>query len=297
MTAPHDTDRALRTYLDEGPSQLPDRSYDAVRFQIDHTRQRTVIGPWKEPRMSNLTRWVMVAAAVAIIAVVGYNLLPARNQVGGPGPSPSPSPSPSPTLVASVLPSAGPLAAGAYFNSDPAIVGASRLTLTVPAGWSVPTNTDALVIKNEGKPGEVLFTTWVLTHIEADACHWNDNALVDAGTTVDQLVVALEHQTGRQASTPSDVTLAGFPAKRLELTVSASLDVTTCTNGVLRYWPGAGPDLGSGLCCNPAGNTDVIYVVDIAGKRLAVVARYYPGSTVADKAELQAVVDSIQFEP
>jgi hypothetical protein len=296
MTASRDPDRLIRAYLEDGPDQLPDRSYDVVRSDIDRTRQRVVIGPWREPRMSNLARWVMVAAAVVVIAVVGYNLLPSNTQVGGPGPGPtsSPSPSPSPTSVA-VLPSGGPLAAGSYSITDAEWTGGSRMTLTVPAGWTIPTSTDAIVIKNEGKPGEVFFTSWILTDIFSDACQWQ--TLVNVGTSVDQLVTALGNQKSRQATTPSDVTVGGFAAKRLDLTVSPTLDVATCSNGNLRYWPGAGPDMGSGLCCNPAGNTDEIYVVDAAGKRPVLVARYYPGSSAADKAELQAIVDTLQIVP
>ena len=60
---------------------------------------------------------------------------------------------------------------------------------------------------------------------------------------------------------------------------------------------GASPDMGSGLCCNPPGNTDVLYVVDVDGRRLVVVARHYPDSSMEDRAELQAIVDSIVIEP
>ena len=42
---------------------------------------------------------------------------------------------------------------------------------------------------------------------------------------------------------------------------------------------------------------DVVYVVDINGKSLAVVARHLPGSSAQDLAELQAIVDSIQIDP
>ena len=91
--------------------------------------------------------------------------------------------------------------------------------------------------------------------------------------------------------------IGGFPATRIELTVPADLDTATCTNGNLRYWPGAGPDMSSGLCCNPAGNTDVVYAVDVDGNRLVVVARHYPDSSDEDRAELQAVVDSIEIDP
>jgi hypothetical protein len=299
MTARRDHDRLVRSFLDEGPTQLADRSYDAVRSHIDRTRQRAVIGPWREPRMSNLGRLLIAAAAIVAVVVVGYNFLPGKGGVGGPGPVPtaSPTPVPTPTPAPVALPAAGPLQPGSYYVTDRSLVQASRLTLTVPSGWSIPTSTDALVIKNEGQPGEVMVTTWIVSHVFTDACHWSESSVVNAGTTSDQLVTALVSQKSRQASTPGDATIGGFPAKRVELTVSPTLDVHTCTNGSLRYWPGPGPDFGSGLCCNPAGNIDAVYAVDIAGKRLAVVARHYPGSTSADQAELQSIIDSIQIVP
>jgi hypothetical protein len=300
MTASRDPDRLIRAFLEEGPDQLPDRSYDAVRSRIDRTRQRAVIGPWREPRMSNIAKFAMAAAAVLVIAVVGYNLLPGNSGVGGPHPTASPTlaptPSPAPTPGSLEGKPNGLLSAGSYYINNGNTQN-TRLTLTVPAGWARPNATDTFVIKNEGTPGEVFLGTWVVSHVFADVCHWSADSLVDVGTTTDQLVSALVAQKGRQASTPTDLTVAGFPAKRVELAVAPTLDVATCTQGFLRYWPAPGPDLSGGMCCNPAGNTDVIYVVDSAGKRLVIVARYYPGSTAADKAELQAIVDTLQIEP
>ena len=46
----------------------------------------------------------------------------------------------------------------------------------------------------------------------------------------------------------------------------------------------------------PAGE-DTVYVVDVAGSRLVVVARQYPGSSDENRAELQSIVDSIEIEP
>jgi len=299
MTASRDPDRLIRAFLDEGPDQLPDRSYDAVRSHIDRTRQRAVIGPWREPRMSNVMRIALAAAAVVVVAFAGYNLLPEDRGPGGPSPSPSPSPTAAPTPTPAptgpvALPSTGDLAPGTYYIDDRAITQAKRLTLTVPAGW---VTTEGFLYKNQEAPGELMLVTWVLTHIFDDACHWDEGSIVDVGTTVDALVGALIDQKGREASPPSDVTFAGFPARRIELAVSANLDTATCTNGNLRYWPDPGPDFGGGLCCNAAGNTDVVYVVDVAGNRLVVVARHYPDSSERDKAELQAVLDSIRIEP
>ncbi|MBA2557938.1 MAG: hypothetical protein H0V12_11445, partial [Chloroflexi bacterium] len=173
-----------------------------------------------------------------------------------------------------------------YTNAD-------RLTFTVPAGWTYEDYGE--LYKDRDEPGEVKFITWVLTHVFSDVCQWG--TLVDAGTTVDEFVDAVMEQEGWEASAPTAVTVGGFPAKRLELTVPAELDTETCTNGVLRYWPGPGPDMSDGDCCNLPGNTDSVYVVDVAGNRLVAIARHYPGSSAENRAELQALVDSIEIEP
>jgi len=205
----------------------------------------------------------------------------------------SPDGSPAPTDAAVRLSGNGPLAAGTYYLDDRSFTNASRLTFTVPAGWT--TEEYGELYKDRGEPGEVKFITWVLTHVFSDVCQWG--TLVDAGTTVDAFVSAVMEQEGREASTPTDVIVGGFPAKRIELTVPSDLDTATCTNGVLRYWPGPGPDLSDGDCCNPPGNTDSVYVVDVAGNRLVIIARHYPDSSEANRAELQGIVDSIDIEP
>ncbi len=311
MTARRDPDRLIRTYLDDGPTELADRSYYAVRAQIDHTRQRVVVGPWREPDMSRYIAFAMAAAAVlAVAVVVGVNFMPQGGQVGTADPSPTtaasltppptsspratppPTSSPRATASPSLLPLSGDLAAGRYFRNE----GTIRIAFTVPAGWTV--SEGSFLYKDRDQPGEVMFTTWLVTHIFSDACQWDPSGgLVDVGTTVDELVEALANQDGREASTPTDVTVSGFTGKRIELTVPADLDTSTCSSENLRYWPGAGPDLRSGLCCNPAGNTDAVYVVDVDGHRPVLIARHYPESSRQNRAELRAIVDSIQIEP
>jgi hypothetical protein len=187
----------------------------------------------------------------------------------------------------------GSLAAGSYYLDNRDFTNATRLTFTVPAGWT--TEEYGELYKDRNEPGGVKFITWVLTHVFANACQWG--TLVDVGTTVDELVAALMKQEGREASPPTSVTVGGFPAKRLELTVPADLDTATCTNGVLRYWPAPGPDMSDGDCCATPGSTDWVYVVDVAGNRLVVVARQEPGASEENLAELQGVVDSIEIEP
>ncbi len=82
MTRPPDTERLIRAYLDEGLNELPDRVYEVVRSDIDRTRQRVVIGPWRTPDMNTFAKLAMAAAAVVVVAIVGYNLLPGSRRGG-----------------------------------------------------------------------------------------------------------------------------------------------------------------------------------------------------------------------
>lgn len=100
----------------------------------------------------------------------------------------------------------------------------------------------------------------------------------------------------RIVSQPIDGTIGGFPANCLELSVPAGLDVSTCKFGASKNWPDGADDTG-GPCCGGPGHVDVVYVVNINGNALAVVARHLPGSSTQDLAELQGIVDSIHIDP
>jgi hypothetical protein len=103
MTAPHDLDRQLDAFLRDGPVDLPDPSFDAVRDRIDQTRQRVVIGPWRTPDMNKLVTFGLGAAAVIAVAVAGSQLLgPGPGSVGSPA-----SPTPEPSVAASPVPIGG----------------------------------------------------------------------------------------------------------------------------------------------------------------------------------------------
>ena len=300
MRSTRDPDLLIKAFLDEGIDELPDRSFDAVRTAIDQQRQWAVFGPWKESQIMNATRLAIAAAAIVVVAVLAIKFLPTTNigPAATPAPTPTvaPTPSPSPTPVPSpvALPTSGAVPAGTYYIADPALTGVSRLTLTVPAGWTVAD----LIAKDAGTPTEVMFTAWVVSDVFQDACKWDETKIVSlVGMTPDQVVTAMAAQKSRTASSPTSTTIDGYPAQQITLTVAPGLDTSTCTGGNLRYWPGAGPDFSSGMCCNLAGNIDTIYVLDVNGKRMVIVARHYPGSPPADVAELQALVDSIQIAP
>jgi hypothetical protein len=97
MSASRDPDRLIRAFVLDGAERLNDRVYDAVRDDIETRRQRAFIGPWRLPTMNKLVPIGVGAAAVLVIAVVGYQLLPRNGGVGG---SPTIAPSPTPSLLA-----------------------------------------------------------------------------------------------------------------------------------------------------------------------------------------------------
>ena len=50
--------------------------------------------------------------------------------------------------------------------------------------------------------------------------------------------------------------------------------------------------ISAAACAATFGNIDTIYVVDVNGKNTVIVARHYPGTSAADVAELQSIVNS-----
>jgi len=128
MTASRDPDRLIRAFLHEGLDELPDPVYDAVRDRIEQTRQRAVIGPWRTSNMNRYLQIGLAAAAVVVIAVVAFNLLP-----GSPAPGGEPSATPEPT--ATPEPSPSPIAAPPLTQTFTSKV--HGISVSYPEGWTV----------------------------------------------------------------------------------------------------------------------------------------------------------------
>lgn len=300
MTAGRDPDRLIQAYLDEGLTELPDRAYDAVRSEIDQTRQRVVIGPWRVPSMSNFARIAIAGAAVLLVAVAGIYILPKLGGVGGPGASPTPSPLPSTSAM--ILPETGDLVPGTYYIDGDTIPQARRMSFTVPAGWISSRSSRTidmrvapeLVIKATDS-GRLVLGASAVDRVYGDSCHWR-GTLVDAGDSVAELTGALAAQSGRSASATTDVTVDGFAGRRIELT-TPDQNAAFCDGGLFHDWPAAGPNDDVTGQFSQENETDVVYVVDVAGSRLVIVATHSRTSTPQEVAELDSIVASIRIEP
>ena len=295
MNRPSDVETRLTAWLEEGPSSGPEEVLSRTFARTRSTRQDRVwlyllTHPTRSQPMNTLFKFAVVAALALAIGIGLGPLRPAGSNVAA-GPSPSPSPSPV------VLPSGGSLDPGSY-SMEAGPYTPVGLTFTVPTGWTtyqgvVAKGADLTAAGPDGWEGKVMFSTWILTHIYADVC--KKDTLVPVGTSVDELTTALLSQKGRTVSGPTDVTVGGFPAKRITFTIPADLNLETCGGG-LHFWPDPGPDESGGLPGFVPGGTDAVYVVDVNGQRLVLVARNNPTASAQDVAELQALVDSIHID-
>jgi hypothetical protein len=309
MTRNDDFIGQLEVYLDEyeGSTPLPNEVRDAIRAELPKIKQvGRLPGLMRFLTMTMhvpAVRYGLVAAVMVAAAVLGASIL--SRGTGGP-----PDPPPSPLATPGALPTAASLEPGSYVVANPYIdedplrsceQGCSdylSITFTVPDGWA---SADGLVFKHLDEPNEVAFSIWTPGDIYLDPCRWQtsevgpdtsahtDNA--NGEVVLDDLYPLL-NQVGRSASAPTNVTLGGERALRIEQSVSADLDISTCDQGEFRSWTEWDVP-GSANSHHAAGQVDVVYFVDVDRRPLFIDASHMPGASVADLAELDAILDSM----
>ena len=144
---------------------------------------------------------------------------------------------------------------------------------------------------------------WDVGQVFRDPCHWQGQGF-DPGPSVSALVAALVAQRMRNATRPTDVTLAGYQGKYLEWSVPATIESSALSefdacdvepdgqHHDFQGWLGNG--MGNRYEQVP-GQVDRLWVLDVNGQRLVVDATYSPDTTQADRDELARVVESLRF--
>ncbi len=316
-------DPRISDWLEADPDRAPEIVLETVTAAFPSIPQRHAWRvPWRFPRMTTPAR-VAAAAVIGVLAVGGAIIVlrPTDSSVGGPGPTPMPTSSPSAT--ASPIPTLSPtpsgpaalpeglLAAGTYvttpfaqFGSDACFVppqagcidstddDAIRITFTVPDRWSgiPPDGVSERPIRIQTCSGSATLLFVRGASLYEDPCRTADTTSnepeIPVGPTVDDFSEAVAAHPLLDVTTPTDVTLAGYSGKYLELQVPD--DISMC--GVYRPWEpwyfAQGP-----------GERWRLWILDVDGVRVVVQGIDHEETTGTRRAELQAIVDSIQIEP
>jgi hypothetical protein len=275
MTDDRQLSLVLEHWLAEGPSQMPDRVYDTVADRIARQPQRPAWRlDWRHLRMNTTFKLATAVATMAIVAVVGYNLLPRGSTgMGGPAPTPSPTASPTTTPTASPISTppwdaarpgscgqldcAGPLRAGTYTSKalNPAV------TYTLTADWvnlrdwpeffqlypDTPANR-ALAAAGQYPPHIVILPGPI--RVSPSAACAGDSTEVDAARFVEFLTTRQNLAT----TGPVPVTVGGLTGQQIDASVEpgwtgclphALLDESLTPQDRIRYIVLGTPDGGS----------------------------------------------------
>ena len=316
MSTDRDVTSIVRSWLEEGATALPDRVLDTVLDRLPATSQRRAWRPaWRFREMRNVWKLAIAAAAVVVVAIAGINLLPGRGGVGVAVPSPTPSPTPSPIASPSPSPSPasfpdGPLSAGSYAvqpfvgwegvcagqvgctesgTNDDSI----RITFTLPDGWSGFGGAVIRTVEGYSPPGGASLFFMRGAWLYSKLCG-GPGPDIPTGTTVDEFVTALVKHPDLDVTRPVPVSLGGYSGQYLELTAPANI-ATNPDN------PAPGECAGyfvwePGIYAQGPNQTWHIWVLDVGGVRVVVRSDTFPGTTAAVKAQLTAIVASIQIE-
>jgi hypothetical protein len=291
MSTDRDTTRIVRSWLRTDESESADRILGSVLDRLDTTPQRRATWPVRRlPEMNNTAKLALGAAAVVVAALLGINfLLPGGPSIGGPEASLTSEPSDTPPPTPAPLLPADPLEGGTYvshpFASNPSLT----VTFTVPDGWQaldartlVPLGDDS----TEGPDGAAFVFTDI-SGIYSDPCNSLGAADVDAGATAEDLADAFSAQTAYEASV-TDVTLDGYSGKRVELQLPSSFDAS-CPRE--EYFV-----VGGGIYPQGDDNRWQFTILDVEGSRLVIFSHDFPGTPAERRADLQAMVDSIEIQ-
>lgn len=186
-----------------------------------------------------------------------------------------------------------PIEAGTYLvPSSPWSV--ADFTVTFPAGWTVQYG--HVYGSNAETADEFGFYAVVVEEIYRDSCAPENETTRAVGPGIDDLGTALREQLGGAAvSEPVSTTLGGYPATRIDVEIPEHMDLARCRMAPagLQIWYSEPADKYFVLLVDATAS---VYVVDVDGQRQVFLTQVSSSTSAADRAELQAVLDSIRIE-
>ena len=287
MTDDRELSLILDRWLADGPTEMPDRVVDVIATGISRQRQRPAWRlDWRQFTMNPLAKVGAAIAAVVLVALVGYNLLPGPSTgVGGPAATPTPSVTPSATLTPSPTPSGTPKPTRMEVQGDSA-----RWTALVPAGWTGGGSSRITASQGHGGPTGISVGASGAVNVPSDPCDGSGKHS-DAASPAD-VVAELEARDDLVVSDPIDTTLGGYAGLRVDVRFPADLSACSADS----YFLFAEPD-GSGIPALGPSNLFRIWILDVEGRPIVFWIESFDGTSADDMAEAQQFVDSIVIAP
>jgi hypothetical protein len=209
MTAPDDLDKQLNAFLRDGPTDLPDPSFDAVRDRTESTRQRVVLGPWRVPDMNKFLAVGLAAAAVIAVLLIGSNLLGSGSPPPGGAPSESLAPSEAPSEPASSVPQSPPEVSVTYDGP-------------IPVGWSQDSIGSVPYPDDEA----LVFSVTQNELVQDPGCAARPDS--DVGPSAGEAVEALAGREGLEEVAVTSAVVSGLDGHKLEFVAAADGTGATC---------------------------------------------------------------------
>ena len=311
MTAPHDLDRELTAFLEDGPTALPDASFDAVRDRTEASGQRVVIGPWMAPVMNRFAAIGLVAASVVAVLIAGSIFLGMFGPPPGGEVPESVAPSDAGSSVEASPPGYLPVGRFAWFvPADPPEPpdDGPTVTVTIPAeGWTYAPDSIALVKGNIDRDPPrgtgaflIVWSTYQGTYVYGDPCHWASTQPDVPATTVEEIVAALAAQPSRGLSEPEDVMVGGYAGQKITLHVPNDTETrgdafADCDEHAFASFGMEGVE-GPLRWHQGPGQIDEFWVLDVEGAIVIIDGAYSPATPAELVAEVRAIAESATFE-
>ena len=293
MSTDRDTRRIVRSWLRTDEHESADRVLDAMLERLDTTPERRATW-WPARRyrtMSNIVRFSIAAAAVVAIALVGVNLFAGRSPGAPPASATpgSPSASSSPTADARILlqGAKGP----GTFTTLPFDSQTLRFTFSMASGWwGLREGAAAPIDVGTTGPTGAALAFLQVSGLYSDPCHGNvGEPDVSVGDTAGDLAAALEAQSAYEVGPPRDIEMSGFPGVQIDLQLPSDLDFATCEGGQFWVWDAAPYAQGP-------GNRWRLWILDVDGTTAIILAEDFAGTPEQLKADLEAMVESMQID-
>ena len=295
MSTDRDVTRVLRSWLHEDAYEDADRVLDLVLDQLETTRQRRAF--WlrrRFPSMSNNVRIALAAAAVVVVALIGFQLFRGGN-VGGPGPSPSESPTQAPTATPVASPAAFPPSGQMAIGRHPMTLAGHKLSIEFPtAGWL--SNGQWGVDRGSlTAPDSANFIFWpdsAPDTVFSDPCS-ETNMSPPPGTSAVELAAAVAGLPGiNVVSGPSAVTVGGYPSQHVVFTVPSDIG---CAPEHFYLWEDL-DNPGNSRYATQLDQTFYVWIIQVDASVVWIDGETFVTSNAAAVQGVQDVVNSIRFE-